>query len=320
METLSNETPKGDSNDLDLMQLAQIVLNWLKKYFWAPLLFLLRFVVRRWYIFLATAVLSVGCTWLYYHYAAVYRGYIVFQNNVWRSSDFILKIQQLNRQNVFDISKSLDLPLEDVCEKHELLAHFVYAGDSLRTAYFIDYGDAYYKPHEFPMYLMTSRFCVEVQAYKRATLLQWQESLRNYLENDPYVANLNRERLDLLKKEREQISQELVLLDSLRRLDYFDAKSASKVASAVVVNEGPARNLYHGEILSLNERLHQIDMVLQDDPGALTLISPMHIDYCPINYWLFYVPDGILYSILLTLLVLLIVEYRKPILAFIKGE
>lgn len=306
------------TEELSTREILAFLAKFLKQYVCQPIVFLLRFVVKKWWQLAVCCIVAfcimVGWCKLF----PEYKGDIMFQNNVWRSSDFILKLRQLNLEDKMVVAKKLNMNPEVVMKKKMISPHFVYFTDSLQTACMVDSWDLYYKPHEDKMWIMTSRFSVEIRATSLEALDGWTEGLLYYFNNDPYINVLGRQRKQGISHRISMVSDEIDKLDSLQMIEYFDnSRRNVSVNGMAVASQSPS--LYHNEVLSLSERLDDYNSMLQYDSAPLVVVTDMQKEAEAINDWHKYILTSVLWGFCLGLLLLLAIDYRKPVYAFLKG-
>ena len=80
-----------------------------------------------------------------------------------------------------------------------------------------------------------------------------------------------------------------------------------------------APEMYHPEILALQDRLRDAQFVLKNNSEPITIVSPMHVDGMKLNFWIRSLPEAIGWGFLLSLLVLLVVDNRKRLRDFLNS-
>ncbi|MBP5259009.1 MAG: hypothetical protein J6Z12_00005, partial [Paludibacteraceae bacterium] len=236
--------PKED--DLDLVGFFKWCWACFLDYVLHPCLYCLKLILRRWYVVVAGILLAVFVLFSWCRAFPRYHGYMIIQNNVWRSTDFVMLVDQLNLLAPYELQNQLGMDSLYAYQKRYIGAHLVYSTDTLKMGSFIDYNDVYYKPHENRMDLFSSRFCVEVQSQSIQGVRVWQEALEQYLSNNRYVQDLNGERLVKLQEQCESLQNELEILESLRNREYFDTRKLNLQGGMVYM---AAPEMYHPEIL-----------------------------------------------------------------------
>ena len=310
---------KVQNDDLTVKELFGYISVFFRKWIAAPLVFLLRFIAKKWLPLLAFALAGFVCMFVWCHCFPVYKGVIMFQNNVWRSSDFILKLRQLNLEDKNVIARKLNMDPQTVKCKQGILPHFVYFSDSLNTACFVDDWDRYYQPHEDKMYILTSRFSVDIRTNSLESLDGWADGLLYYFKNDPYIRVLGIQREQSIRHRSGMVAEEIEKLDSLQQLQYFDRNRRNvNVGSTALLNQNP--ELYHYQVLDLSERLDDYESVLQYDAEPVVVVTDMQKEAAPLNYWGNFVVQSVLVGFGVGLLLLLIVSYRSDIVRFLKEE
>ncbi|MBP5259372.1 MAG: hypothetical protein J6Z12_01885 [Paludibacteraceae bacterium] len=306
------------NDDLTIREiLDQLSVLW-TKWIWSPLLFMIRFIARKWLPLTAFAAAGFLCMFVWCKSFPIYKGVVMFQNNVWRSSDFILNLRQLNLEDPSVVAGKLNMDFEVVKDKRSIIPHFVYSTDSLYMACFVDYWDQYFKPHEDKMYIMTSRFAVEVRATSLQSLDGWVDGLLYYFNNDPYINVLGVQRVQSIEHRAGFVADELAKLDSLQSLEYFARERRNVVVSGLpLVNPNP--ELYHDHVLGLSERLDDYKSALQYDADPVVVVTDMQKEAAPLNYWGNFTVKSLITGFVIGLVLMLLLTYRSAIGSFLKG-
>ena len=306
--------PGGE--ELDLVVFFKWCLAILSNYVVRPLLYCVRLILRRWYVVLTGMLLSVVVLFFWCRAFPRYHGYMIIQNNVWRSTDFVMLVDQLNLLAPYELQSRLGVDSLYAYQKRHIGAHLVYSTDTLKMGSFIDYYNVYYKPHENRMDLFSSRFCVEVQSESIEGVRVWQNALVKYLQENPYVKDLNEERLSKLEEQCVSIQREIGLLDSLRNKEYFGTRKLNLQGGMVYM---AAPEMYHPEIFALEDRLRDAEFVLKNNRDAITVVSDMHVDGMELNFWIHYIDDALLWGVALSLLLLLLLDNRTQVRSFLRN-
>lgn len=305
---------KTDSQtELDLIDLIKICWRWFVSYVWYPILFLLRFAIVKWWVLILGIVLGalVSVTlWLEF---PVYQGSLILVNNVSDSSDFINNLKIFNLTSHQNKADATGIPLEVVDKIMSIKPHFICYSDSLRTNYYIDYGDSVTIKERVPL---SNKFCIEIKARDSSVFQYVDSGFVNYFNNSQYYKKLNDQRIAELNAQIEMAQTESHRLDSImnKRGDevLFGLSGSGNMMSSMVK---PA------EIV--NEKLHLGNIILSSRQtlnhfsDIVTISSGTQTEPIPKNFFLFTIKKYVVLSVILCYVVALLIVYRAEIKNFI---
>ena len=305
-----------NNKEYDLLDLIKWCWSVFVQYVWRPLVFLCRFGLKKWYFLLAAALFGVLLSVLLpLCIIKKYSGTMLVQAHVGQSSDYVNLLSVLNEEDRLLMSQKLNMPVSDLTSLVRILPHYVYPMDSLGVGYDINFDDE----DGFSKYpVLRSVFCVEVEAYDSLFLRNISQSIINYLQNDDYVKTSNEIRLHNVHNNIAVLKNELVMLDSLRKIEYLE-KSRKSIAvpnSQTGVMMQQQTRLMHDDIIGLSARLSSFENILVYNKEPLKVITPMSIGALPLNHWTKKFIKYALICVALTYVGLLVWNFRKEIIHF----
>lgn len=307
-----------ENKEYDLLDLIKWCWGVFVQYVCKPLLFLIRFAFRQWKLLAGAAVFGVALAFIIPAcFQKKYSGSVLIGTNVCHTNDYVNAITalQLGDRNV--LAQKTGVPVDSLHKLHELAAHYVYSIDSVGTGYDVNYEDK----AKYTIYpIKQNIFCLEVVGTDSVFLRELSEKVINYISNEDYVKHANDMRITNIKRNIEVLKEEIVMMDSLRKIEYFE-KSRKNIAtssnnSGLLVQQ--QTRLMHAEIMELNNRLTSAQSTLQYNKEPLQIMAPLSINAVPENHWTktFYI-----YAFVMVVLAYagsLVWCYRKEIVAMLK--
>ncbi len=308
-----------NKNEYDLLDLVRWGLDFLKKYLWCPFLFLVRFALKKWYFLVLAAFIGFGMSiWIPKFYRTIYSGQMIIKSRVCQSSDYVNLLQAISRETPSVIMSRMDVPVTAMRTYRGILPHYVYPMDTLKTGYMVDKSNQKINSDNS---VLSNIFAVEVRSTDSSTIRLWGEAIEKYFKNHPYVQNANSMRIDELKKNMAILQNEIVMLDSLREIEYLENSRRS-----ILINDKSGRNmllreqtrLMHNDVLDLHNRVMGIQNALTYLSEPIEVISPMSLNVVPLTHWSKTYKKYMVLSVALMYGLLLAWHFRKEIIQFAK--
>ena len=197
----------------------------------------------------------------------------------------------MNRDRLSDI---LEIDNETLQQLVAIKPHKVISKDSTFTSYEVDTKDIFdnvskeYKAHP-------SLFALEIISKDTAYLAPFTDAVLHYLNEKSSV--VNERRLSVMRSELKTFTNEVAVLDSLRRIQYFtnDANQVVLGTSGETFNIKDKNQWIQNELMNLKSRVIKLDETLKNDTLA---VEPL--------------------LFILTYIVLIFCEYKKDLKAWIK--
>lgn len=307
--------------EYDLLDLIRWGVKMFNKYVYSPIIFLLRFGIRRWYFMILAVVVGLAmAVYIPQFFYPIYSGSMLVKVRVGQSSDYINALQSLSEESPSMIMKKMNLPVEAMSSYRGMLPYYVFPTDTLNTGYVIDRERQLIKKEGTAV--VSDVFGVEVRSKDSSTIRLWGDAIVNYFTNNPYVHKENQMRLSGLRHNINVIQDEIAKLDSLRNIEYFENSRKSipvndqPTAMAMLFRKQP--HLIYKDIIELNEKMLGYQNVLDYSSEPIEVISPMSLNATSLTDWRLTYKKYVFMSVLITYCLLLMCTYRKEIIAFIK--
>ena len=131
---------------------------------------------------------------------------------------------------------------------------------------------------------MSDRLMLVVIAQDKAIYSTLLGKIKNFFESNSIVSEENAIRLRHIDEKIDALDNEIQLLDSLRKKEYFrkDAETLAKLDQTILLSE-KERKLYHNDILNLENNKRWLQWEKEIKPESVRFITPFKIDSAPIN-------------------------------------
>jgi hypothetical protein len=151
----------------------------------------------------------------------------------------------------------------------------------------------------------------------------WGDAIVKYFNNHPYIQNANSMRIAELKNNITILQDEIVMLDSLREIEYLENSRRTilvndKSGRDMIVREQP--RLLHNDVLDLHNRIMHMQNSLTYMSDPVEVISPMSLNAMPLTHWTVTYKKYIFLSIVLMYGLLLVWHFRKEIITFVNKD
>lgn len=308
-----------NKSEYDLLDLVRWATQFFKAYIWTPFLFLVRFGLKKWYYLLLAVLVGFGMSiWIPKFYKTTYSGQMIIKTRVCKSSDYVNLLQAIGKESAKVIINKFDVPVVAMRTYRGMFPHYVYPLDTLNTGYVVD---AKNKKLNSNNSVVPHLFAVEVRSSDSSTIRLWGDAIVNYFKKDKYIENANNIRLAELKNNIVVLQNEINLLDSLREIEYLENSRKTYMLNErsgrdMLVREQP--RLMHNEVLDLQNRIMNMQNALTYLSEPVEVISPMSLNATPLTHWTKTYKKYIAISVFLMYGWLLIWNYRKKIISFVK--
>ena len=117
-------------------------------------------------------------------------------------------------------------------------------------------------------------FCLQLEVYDTTILQTLSNKLFDYMGNNKRVKEMNEIRIKQQKELLPAITQEIIDLDSVKKVEYFENNKVSKEKSGnlLIMNE-KERKLYHTDILALIQKKQNLERDLFLYPNPFEIIQ-----------------------------------------------
>lgn len=306
METENTE------RELDLIDLIKICWGWFVSYICKPLLFLIRFAIKKWWVILLSAIVGFAISYCISTFFPRYTGYVIYENNVGHSSDFINAIRPLAHTSPEYMASALDISENEAVNILAIAPHALYYKDTLRTLFYVDINDN--APKE--CIALSNRFAIEVMTDDTMAFSHLQEGFVKYYSRNSFFSKKAESKAKTLDSNSKLARGEAEKLDELR------VKGGS--SGGVVLSGGDVYSMVDPaaisrEVVRLNELSVNQANALEYNSSVITVVSPLMINRIPINHFLFTYKEWVILSVIVGFALALCITYRKKIGEMIKG-
>ena len=275
------------------------------------------FLLRKWYYFLVAVILTVISALAlnkisdpYYYSELVMRSNATHNQSIMSSLDKLG--DEASAHNYTSLSSKLNLSIEDARAIIGLETFWYYdiEGDGIFDG--IDTDGSFLS--DTSVTKVDSMFVLRAAVYEPGVLDKLEEAMINYLENNPYLEALNKQRILNLKSRLYQTEYEIAKLDSLQKREYFTNTDQlrQKEGQIVFTSEKVVRT-YHRDMFRLLKLKQDCELDLNIFSDVVTIVEGFSIPVSPSNSLIKYAKKLIWYYLALSLVVALIITFRKKI-------
>ncbi len=297
--------------ELDLIDLIKICWGWFVSYICKPLLFLIRFAIKKWWVILLSAIVGFAISYCISTFFPKYTGYVIYENNVGNSSDFINAIRPLAHTSPKYMASALDISENEAVNILAIAPHSLYYKDTLRTSFYVDINDD--APKE--SIALSNRFAIEVMTDDTMAFSHLQEGFVKYYSRNSFFSKKAESKAKTLDSNSKLARGEAEKLDELR---VKGGSSGGVVLSGRDVYSMVDPAAISREVVRLNELSVNQANALEYDSSVITVVSPLMINRIPINHFLFTYKKWVILSVIVGFALALCITYRKKIGEMIK--
>lgn len=317
---------ENEKKEIDLLDLLKSFGLWLfsiGKECIKGLGWLARFVYQQKYIVFSFAILGV----LFGLYQAKDKIYSAEIDLKLKSHDaFFYKnlIDPMHNQCLYgdfnSISKLLNLSLEDASKIVDIQSYYYVDVLCDDTPDKIDYENTY-NPQDTNNTIVKDMVRMQVCCKDTSLYNRIKQSFLDYFSHNEQIMKENQLKHSQLSEKIKAVENEIVILDSFRKKEYFHKKDdiSVKMDKALFVSEKETK-LYHNDILNLENNRQAYIWEQKIFDNCAYFASEFKINPRPVNYW---VKSIVKYGIFFTILgifVGLLWVYRKKIYAYLNQE
>ena len=148
----------------------------------------------------------------------------------------------------------------------------------------VDYGNEFDPKKDTINNRMNDRLLLVAISKDTAIYPSLLGKIKNFLESNPIISEENAIRLKHIDEKIEMINNEIHLLDSLRKKEYFskEAETQAKLDQTILLSERE-RRLYHNDILGLEYSIQGLQWEKEIKPDGVRFLTPFKVDSTPVN-------------------------------------
>lgn len=164
---------------------------------------------------------------------------------------------------------------------------------------------------------MEDRLLIRVVVTDTTDMNKIKNGLQYYFDNNPMVSRMNKERMAQLDGKINSLTNESVLLDSLRRNEYFHKSNPDvKLGGSLFLTEKD-KQLYHGELLNLENTMNKVRYEKAVSATSVNFVSDFFMVKIVNNLFITFIISFSL-MFLTAFLILLVLEKKKQIVDFLE--
>lgn len=307
---------EGASKELDLIDIVKIIWGWFIRFVWKPVLFVFKFVLRRWWIAVLALIIGLGLSVVISTYFPEYTGFVILRNNVCSSSEFVADVRLMTRTSPESKAQRLGLPIEDAAKLKAIWAHQLCYTDSIHSGFVIDISDNLATAGRDAV---PNMFAVEFIVYDKSIADTIQSALLNYFNNSEYYSKQKQLLFESKEISVNVLERECLKLDSLRNsLDGRSLVSEGSVVNGMVTSTILNPSIISNEIIRLNNDKTYLKNDMKFNSNVVDVVSPVKVNAEPVNFFLITWKKYVTSCIALFYALAFLIVYRKNIYSFIK--
>jgi len=182
------------------------------------------FLLRKWYYFAVALILTIASALIltkisdpYYHSDLTIRSNATHNQAIMSSVDKLGEYAEAH--NYASLSNELNLSIEEASSIKDLVTYWYYDINNDGIFDGIDNEGRFLS--DTNTVIIDSVFVLHATIYDPAILNKLEEGLGHYLEANPFLNAINKQRLSDLEAHVHQIDYEIAKLDSLQKREYY---------------------------------------------------------------------------------------------------
>lgn len=250
---------KKEKEELDLFEILRAFYKWILSmfsYLNTFVLWLCRFVFQNKMVMLAFVLL--GIAFGFYWSRPANRVFVAESEMKINVTDAYYINRLINSLNSYCLNKdhkslgyTLGLPIEQAVKIGAVKSYFYIDDLNDGSPDRIDYTESLEADTSYTK--MPDRLHLQIITTDSTLIATIQDALVKYIENNEYIGNMNAIRIEQLEDRIFSIENEIFLLDSLRRLEYFKNDKSRIAFDGTLMLAEKEKKLYHGDILALEK-------------------------------------------------------------------
>ncbi len=309
-----------NQDEIDLLTLFSKLGEFIKKAFLGLVNLIgsiLVFLLRKWYYFAVAILLTILSAYILNKIAVdIYQSDMVLKSNATTNQTVMSSLDKLgdyaSNRYYAALSNELNISKEDASKIKGLETFWLYdlGGDGIYDG--IDIEERYLS--DTSVHVIENEFVLRLSLFDPVLLETLEESLILYLEAQPYLIALNKQRLSELEAQLNQTQYEIVKLDSLQKREYFtNPDYLRQKESQIVFTSEKTVKTYHNEMFQLLQLKQECEKELNIYSEIVTVTEGFSMPVIPEHGILNYIKKIVWYYLALGLLVAVLVTFRKKI-------
>lgn len=319
-DTVNNKNVKDD--EIDLLDLFKRIGRSLSKMFNAigrGILISIVFLFRKWLPLFLSVVLGVGASYLLkFTSASFYTSDLVLRTNTMPAADMIAYINRLHtyckEDNQAALADAISLKGGQVKNILDINASWIIDKGADGVPDMVDLKDNH-DIYDTLDIRMTDRLNVRVKILEPLELGNVRDGILKFVAYDSLFIQRNRVRIRQNEELQVRISYDLLQLDSLQKIKYFEEtqRMSQPGNGQMIFLQEQKTQLVYPEIQGLFERKQQLDADLTLYKDIVTVLSDFSIPAKRQNGGMYYGKVLIPLFFFLTLIILILLKNRKKL-------
>jgi hypothetical protein len=319
-ETTQNKSTNNDEIDLlDLFRRMGRTLNRWGKALGRAFLISVVFLLRRWIPLGLSLVAGIGLSYLLkYTSESFYTSDLVIRENAVPNADMISYINRLhnycNEDNKAALEGALSFNSEAVKNIMDINAYWIIARGKELVPDQVDYANDHYVVDTVNI-RMQDRLDIRVKIKAPQELSKLQNAIISYVNKDSLFQQRNRVRLRQNKELLTRLNYDILQLDSLQKVKYFEETRSRKPSNGgqMIFLQEQKTQLVYTDIYNLYTRKQGLESERDLYKDIVTILSDFNLPAKRENGGLYYGKQFIPLFFGITLLLLIILANRKKL-------
>jgi hypothetical protein len=280
---------------------------------------ILVFLLRKWYYFLIALILTVVSAYILNNISEpYYTSDLIMRSNATQNQPVMASLEKLDDYasggNSEALSKELHIGVDEASKLKGIETFWYYdiGGDGIFDGLVTDNNVL----ADTSVVKIDSVFLLRASVFDPSILKKLEGNLVEYLDSNPFLKALNKQRLSDLEARLEQTKYEIEKLDSLQKREYYTNTDdlRQKEGQIVFTNDKTVRT-YHADMFSLLQIEQDCERDLNIYNDVVTVVEGFTVPAKPDNGVMDYAKKLVWFYLGLALLVAVIVTFRKTIWA-----
>jgi hypothetical protein len=328
--TSDNKNVREDEIDLlDLFRRTGKALSRLGRALGRALMISIVFIVRRWFPLVLSIAAGIGVSYLLKSASAsFYTSDMVFRNNLalmdkktlidnsGTTAEIISKINKLHNfcleKNLPALSDALSMKTESAKNISDISAYWIIDQSRDGIPDFVDYKGSH-NPADTINIIMQDRLAIRAKINSPQDLGLVQDGIINFISHDSLFQQRNRLRLKQNKDLLSRVNFDIIQIDSLQKVKYFEETRNQKpaIGGQIVFMQEQKTQLLYNDIYALYIKKQLLESEGNLYKGVVTILSDFSLPARRDNGGLYYGKYVIPAFFAVTLLLLIILANRK---------
>jgi hypothetical protein len=280
-----------EKKEIDLLDIFRVFFKYIRLFFCKIidiLVWLLRFMFKEKWILIVAVLLGIG----YSFYISrpsnlVYQGKVEMRFNMFDAYFYKDMINRLTAYCVGEdpesLAQVLDISLDEAAAIASVNSYFYIDILSNGTPDKVDYAGSF-KDSDTINSRMADRLMLVILSKDISLFPKYLSRMDSFLTNNPVIQKENIVRLKHIDESVSAIDNEIAMLDSLRKIEYFkkNTETRNTVGNTLLLSE-KERKLYHNDVLSLENSKQRLQWEKEVNNSNIRFLNSFEIEPKPVN-------------------------------------